>query len=79
MEVTYPIDWVLEIYEELRLAAVSRTGTSINFKRDGIGRRVPMPVMTHIPEHALIDNMDAAGILEEYYIARDKVLARHTS
>ena len=79
MEIAYPIEWVIEIYEELKLTAVSRIGTSIIFKRDGLGRRVPMPVLREIPEHVLIDNVDAAGILQEYYAARDKVLARHTS
>lgn len=77
MQVEYPIDWVLEILEEMKLKYSSLIGDSLSFKRAGIGRRVLIPFLPSIPEYAIIDNMEAAGLLEEYYAARDKNLSKH--
>lgn len=75
--VEYPIDWVLEILEEMKLKHSSLIGDSLSFKRAGNGRRVLIRFLPSVLEYAIIDNMEAAGLLEEYYAARDKNLSKH--
>lgn len=78
MEVVYPLKWVLEIVEEMRFADPSRVGASMSFKRAGNPRRFLIPILSEIPDYILIDNAEAALVLEEYKKARDKIVKHHS-